>query len=75
MSSPAYNQAAHDSRSLMNITFNLQTEELNKQFLQVAEEQGFIGLQGHRSSYTYFYRPYSDLLLITFLAQFQALHH
>ena len=33
----------------MNITFNLQTEELNKQFLQVAEEQGFIGLQGHRS--------------------------
>ena len=41
--------ATNDSRSLMNITFNLQTEELNKQFLQVAEEQGFIGLQGHRS--------------------------
>lgn len=41
--------AKTDSRSLMNITFNLQTSELEKQFLQEAKEAGFVGLNGHRS--------------------------
>jgi phosphoserine aminotransferase len=36
-------------RSIMNITFKLQTEELEKKFLKEAVAQGFIGLAGHRS--------------------------
>lgn len=38
-----------DSRSLMNITFNLKNEELEKQFLEEAKQAGFVGLNGHRS--------------------------
>jgi phosphoserine aminotransferase len=38
-----------DSRSLMNITFRLPTEELEKAFIQSAQENGFGGLKGHRS--------------------------
>lgn len=41
--------ANKDSRSNMNITFTLPTEELTKAFLTQAEENGFIGLSGHRS--------------------------
>lgn len=41
--------AEKDSRSLMNITFNLPSEELNKKFLAEAKEKGFVGLNGHRS--------------------------
>lgn len=41
--------AAPDSRSLMNITFRLQTAELEKQFLDEAKKAGFVGLAGHRS--------------------------
>ncbi|UHA60377.1 3-phosphoserine/phosphohydroxythreonine transaminase [Metabacillus litoralis] len=41
--------AEKDSRSLMNITFTLQNEELTKKFLQEAKERQFIGLAGHRS--------------------------
>lgn len=37
------------SRSLMNITFNLQEVELEKKFLQEAKAAGFVGLNGHRS--------------------------
>lgn len=37
------------SRSLMNITFRLQSEELEKKFLAEAKEAGFVGLNGHRS--------------------------
>ena len=37
------------SRSLMNVTFRLPTEELEKRFLAQAKEQGFVGLPGHRS--------------------------
>ncbi|MDF2961233.1 MAG: transporter [Paenibacillus sp.] len=38
-----------DSRSLMNITFKVMNDEVEKEFLSQAEQQGFIGLQGHRS--------------------------
>ncbi|WP_018131888.1 3-phosphoserine/phosphohydroxythreonine transaminase [Effusibacillus pohliae] len=41
--------ADKDSRSLMNITFRLQTEELEKKFLVEAKQAGFVGLNGHRS--------------------------
>lgn len=37
------------SRSPMNITFRIHTEELEKQFVKEAEQQGFVGLKGHRS--------------------------
>lgn len=41
--------AERDSRSLMNITFRLPTEQLEKAFASQAKAQGFIGLEGHRS--------------------------
>lgn len=41
--------ALESSRSLMNITFNLKSEELSKKFLQEAKTEGFVGLNGHRS--------------------------
>ncbi|GAB2698822.1 3-phosphoserine/phosphohydroxythreonine transaminase [Paenibacillus thermoaerophilus] len=37
-----------DSRSIMNITFAIEDEALEKQFLKEAQEAGFIGLKGHR---------------------------
>ncbi|KMJ57921.1 MFS transporter [Bacillus sp. LL01] len=40
--------AEKDSRSHMNITFNLATEELTIAFLAEAKEKGFVGLGGHR---------------------------
>jgi phosphoserine aminotransferase len=41
--------AAADSRSLMNVTFNLPTAELEGAFVAQAAERGLIGLKGHRS--------------------------
>jgi phosphoserine aminotransferase len=41
--------ADKDSRSLMNITFNLATEELEKKLISEATAAGFDGLKGHRS--------------------------
>ena len=41
--------AAPDSRSLMNVTFRLPTEELEKQFVAEATKAGLDGLKGHRS--------------------------
>ncbi|MDQ4075614.1 MAG: 3-phosphoserine/phosphohydroxythreonine transaminase [Chloroflexota bacterium] len=41
--------AASNSRSLMNITFNLPDEELSKRFIQEAAEQGLVGLKGYRT--------------------------
>jgi len=38
-----------DSRSWMNITLRLPSEELEKKFLAEAKAAGFIGLKGHRS--------------------------
>lgn len=37
------------SRSLMNATFRLPTEEMEAKFLSEASAQGFVGLKGHRS--------------------------
>ncbi len=41
--------ATPESRSLMNITFRVSDEELEKQFLAEAKAAGFVGLNGHRS--------------------------
>jgi len=45
-----YNGTAQpDSRSLMNVTFRLPDEALEKRFVEQALENGFGGLKGHRS--------------------------
>lgn len=41
--------AAVEDRSLMNVTFNLQSEELEKKIIAEATDKGFSGLKGHRS--------------------------
>jgi len=41
--------AEKDSRSLMNITFRLPNEDLEKLFVKESTEAGFDGLKGHRS--------------------------
>ena len=41
--------AEPDSRSLMNVTFRLPSEDLEKQFVSEATKAGFDGLKGHRS--------------------------
>jgi phosphoserine aminotransferase len=41
--------AEKESRSLMNITFRVKDEGLEKKFLAEAKIQGFIGVNGHRS--------------------------
>lgn len=41
--------AQKDSRSLMNITFRLPSEEQEKAFASQAEKAGLVGLKGHRS--------------------------
>ncbi len=41
--------ADRDSRSKMNVTLRLPSEDLEKAFLAEAAEQGFVGLKGHRS--------------------------
>ena len=38
-----------ESRSIMNITFRLPSEDLEKEFGAKASERGMIGLKGHRS--------------------------
>jgi phosphoserine aminotransferase len=45
-----YRGTAHkDSRSLMNVTFRLATEELEKRFIKESTAAGLDGLKGHRS--------------------------
>ena len=41
--------AAIEDRSYMNITFNLQSEDLEKKFIAEATQKDFSGLKGHRS--------------------------
>lgn len=41
--------AASESRSRMNVTFRLPTEDLEARFLSEAKQAGFDGLKGHRS--------------------------
>ena len=41
--------ADKESRSLMNITFTMDSPELEKKFVAEGEAAGFIGIKGHRS--------------------------
>jgi len=65
------------SRSKMNITFRMGTEELEKQFAKEALAAGFVGLKGHRSvgglrASTYNAVPYEACAaLVSFMKDFQ----
>jgi len=41
--------AEQDARSMMNVTFRLESQDLETGFVKEAEAAGFHGLQGHRS--------------------------
>jgi phosphoserine aminotransferase len=43
------NSVAKDSRSWMNVTFNLRNADLDPVFLEAAAHAGLIGLKGHRA--------------------------
>ncbi|MGG4142103.1 3-phosphoserine/phosphohydroxythreonine transaminase [Paenibacillus algorifonticola] len=72
-----YGFAAPESRSLMNITFRLQDEELEKKFIKQSEAEGFVGLKGHRDvgglrASTYNAVPLESCkALAEFMAEFQ----
>lgn len=65
------------SRSLMNITFQLKDENLEKKFLAEAKNEGFVGVNGHRSvggcrASTYNAVPYESCKAFSdFMIQFQ----
>lgn len=69
-----------ESRSLMNVTFRLATEELEKLFAKESEQAGFIGLKGHRSvgglrASIYNAVPYESCsALADFMGDFQKRH-
>lgn len=69
--------AATDSRSLMNITFRLPSEDLEKQFVSEATKAGFDGLKGHRSvggirASIYNAFPYEGVeALVSFMKEFE----
>ncbi len=72
--------AEKTSRSLMNITFNLPTPELEKTFIKQAKLHGLIGLGGHRlvggcRASTYNSVPYEACLaLADFMKKFRKDH-
>jgi phosphoserine aminotransferase len=72
--------AAPDSRSLMNVTFRLPSEELEKQFVAEATKAGLDGLKGHRSVggcrasiYNAFPREGVEAL-VSFMKEFERTH-
>lgn len=68
------------SRSIMNVTFRLANEELEKLFVKESEKEGFVGLKGHRSvgglrASIYNAVPYDSIkALVDFMGQFQKTH-
>ena len=42
--------SAPDSRSLMNVTFRLPSEDLEKKFVKESDANGLSGLKGHKSA-------------------------
>ena len=72
--------AERDSRSLMNVTFRLPSEDLEKQFIAEATKAGLDGLKGHRSVggcrasiYNAFPREGVEALL-SFMKEFERTH-
>ncbi len=67
-----------DSRSLMNVTFRLPSEELEKQFVKESTAAGFDGLKGHRSvgglrASIYNAFPHSGVeALVAFMKEFES---
>ncbi|MGF7046648.1 phosphoserine aminotransferase [Paenibacillus sp. DS2015] len=65
------------SRSIMNITFRLTSEELENKFIKESEQEGFVGLKGHRSvgglrASIYNAVPYDSCKALTdFMVRFQ----
>ncbi|MMZ69392.1 Phosphoserine aminotransferase [compost metagenome] len=61
----------------MNVTFRLASEDLEKQFIKESEQEGFVGLKGHRSvgglrASIYNAVPYESIkALVEFMEQFQ----
>jgi len=76
-----YRGTAHkNSRSLMNVTFRMATEDLEKQFIKESAAAGLDGLKGHRSVggmrasiYNAFPEPGVDAL-VEFMRAFEAKH-
>lgn len=72
-----YGTVDKGSRSIMNITFRLKDEELEKKFIKESAEQGFVGLKGHRSvgglrASTYNAVPYSSCKALSdFMSDFR----
>jgi len=72
--------AQPDSRSMMNVTFRLPGEDLEKQFLQAAAERSLVELKGHRSvggirASLYNAVPFeAAAALAGFLQEFRGLH-
>lgn len=72
--------ADNASRSLMNVTWRLPNEDLEKLFVKEAEAAGMIGLKGHRSvgglrASIYNAFPYAGVeRLVAFMADFQKRH-
>ena len=72
--------ARPDSRSLMNVTFRLPTETLERQFVTQAAAEGFSGLKGHRSVgglRASIYNAFPDAgvaALVEFMAEFERVH-
>ncbi|MDR2350106.1 MAG: 3-phosphoserine/phosphohydroxythreonine transaminase [Deltaproteobacteria bacterium] len=73
--------AAEDSRSLMNVTYRLPSEELEKKFLEEGKKAGLCGLNGHRSVGGIRASVYNAVpdrgvdTLIEFMADFKAKNH
>ena len=72
--------ALKDSRSLMNVTFRLPSEELEALFISEAKKEGLVGLKGHRSvggisaSIYNAMPPEGCRRLADFMAEFQQKH-
>jgi phosphoserine aminotransferase len=68
---------AKDSRSIMNVTWRMANEDLEKQFVKESQAAGFIGLGGHRSvgglrASTYNAVPYESCkALVEFMDDFK----
>jgi phosphoserine aminotransferase len=71
---------AKDSRSIMNITWRMGSEELEKLFVKESQAEGFVGLGGHRSvgglrASTYNAVPYESCkALVDFMDEFKRRH-
>ena len=69
-----------EARSRMNITFRMESEELENQFAKQAEQNGLIGLKGHRSVGGLRASLYNALslesvqVLVDFMREFQRLN-